>query len=61
MAGRYNRVDRDFETLTDELNFIMEAVSEPPKRKPCWLREDDFPDPPHWTTKVWRCAFKRSK
>ena len=34
-----------------------------PEKKPCWASTDpaypDFPDPPHWTTKVWRCAKRK--
>jgi hypothetical protein len=46
---------RDFENVTEELAQFK------PQGPKCWEREDDFPDPPHWTTKLWRCAFKRSK
>jgi hypothetical protein len=29
------------------------------RKKKCWEEKDDFPDPPMWFTKLYRCTIKR--
>lgn len=52
---------RDFSTVQEEVDHIIMGVAE--KKPPCWANLDpskpDFPDPPHWTTKLARCTRRK--